>query len=296
MKAILRAFAVLPAAALLTACDIRLESQGQTVHEEKRFKVSATPDVRLNTFDGSIEVRSWDKPEVLVEIEKRGPTEEAIAQLQVTSQQDGNRVEVEVKKPAGANEFFGFGRYSPSARLVVTLPQQSNLVARSGDGSIRAERVRGRLELRTGDGSIHATEVSGDLTCHTGDGSVTLDDAEGRLELETGDGGVNVRGRFGAVKLHTGDGSIVFRAEPGSVMTDDWSVTTGDGGVTMYLPADFAAEIDAHTGDGGVRSDLKLAVSSVDEGNRRSIRGRLGAGGKTLRIRTGDGGIRLTGF
>jgi Putative adhesin len=294
MQALLRAFAVLPAAALLTACEVALDSQGHTVHEEKRFTVSATPEVRLTTFDGSIDIRSWDKAEVLVEIEKHGPTEEAIAQLQVTSQQDGNRVEVEVKKPAGSGEFFGFGRYSPSAKLIVTLPQQSNVVARSGDGSIRAGHVRGRLELRTGDGSIHANGVSGDLTCHTGDGSVVLEEAEGRLDLETGDGGVNVSGRFGAVKLHTGDGSIVFRAESGSAMTDDWSVTTGDGGVTLYLPADFAGEVDAHTGDGRIRNDLKLTGSSGDEANRRSVRGRLGAGGRTLRIRTGDGGIRLS--
>ena len=293
MKAILRACAVLPALALVSACEVTLDSQGHTVHEEKRFTVSGTPDVRLTTFDGSIEVRSWEKAEVLVEIEKRGPTEEAIARLEVTSMQDGNRVEVEVKKPQGDMVFFGFGRYSPSARLVVTLPQRSNVVARSGDGSIRAGHVRGRLELRSGDGSIHATDVSGDLTLHTGDGSITLDDAEGRLDLETGDGGVNVAGRFGAVKLHTGDGSIVFRAESGTAMTDDWSVTTGDGGVTMYLPEDFAAELDAHTGDGGIRNDLKLATGSEGEVSRRSVRGRLGAGGKALRIRTGDGSIRL---
>jgi Toastrack DUF4097 len=292
MKAILRACVVLPALALLGACEVTLDSQAHTVREEKRFAVGAAPDVRLTTFDGAIDVRSWDKPEVLVEIEKRGPTEEAIAQLQVTSKQDGNRIEVEVKKPSSDTAFFGFGRYSPSARLTVTLPAEANVTARSGDGSIRAARVRGRLELRSGDGSIHATAVSGDLTLHTGDGSVTLEDAEGRLDLETGDGGVNVAGKFGWVKLHTGDGSIMFRAEPGSAMTDDWSLTTGDGGVTMYLPEDFAAEIDAHTGDGGIHNDLRLAAGSA-EVSRRSVRGRLGAGGKTLRIRTGDGGIRL---
>ena len=33
-------------------------------------------------------------------------------------------------------------------------------------------------------------------------------------------------------------------------MADDWDITTGDGSVSLYLPSDFGAELDAHTGDG----------------------------------------------
>jgi hypothetical protein len=94
--------------------------------------------------------------------------------------------------------------------------------------------------------------------------------------------------------MHTGDGSIVYRAEPGTTMTDNWSLTTGDGGVSLYLPKDFAAEIDAHTGDGVIRNELDIAAeASSGDRSRRTLRGTLGAGGRTLRIRTGDGGIRL---
>src|SRR5207247_10783489 len=39
--------------------------------EEKTFPASGKVDVTLATFDGSIEVRPWDKPEVHVTIEKR---------------------------------------------------------------------------------------------------------------------------------------------------------------------------------------------------------------------------------
>lgn len=291
MKSVLPAIAVLSAAGSLSACVV-VDSQAHIVREEKRFTVTGTPDVRLTTFDGAIEIRSWDKPEVLVEIEKHGPTEETIAQLQISSKQDGNRIEVEVKKPSSERVFFGFGT-SPSAKFIVTMPQASNVVARSGDGSIRATRLRGRIELRTGDGAIRATDVSGEITLHTGDGSIALEGAEGQLDLETGDGGVDVAGKLGAVKLHTSDGSIVFRAEPGTVMTDDWSVTTGDGGVTMYLPSDLGAELDAHTGDGTISNELKLTTEGGGDADRHSIRGRIGAGGKLLRVRTGDGGIRL---
>jgi hypothetical protein len=123
---------------------------------------------------------------------------------------------------------------------------------------------------------------------------VTVERAEGQLVVDTGDGGVDVSGRLGGVKLHTGDGSIVYRAEPESTMSEDWEITTGDGGVTLYLPGEFNAELDAHTGDGSIRNDLAIEKSvESPERERRSLRGRLGDGGKRLRIRTGDGSIRI---
>jgi len=82
-------------------------------------------------------------------------------------------------------------------------------------------------------------------------------------------------------------------------MKDDWSITTGDGGVAVYLPSDFGAELDAHTGDGSIRNELGLKAEAERENDsdrerdRRSLKGKLGTGGKLLRIRTGDGSIRL---
>ncbi len=292
MKAVVSLLTVGLAATLAGGCVV-VDSQGHIAREEKRFSVKGTPELHLTTFDGSIEIRSGAENDVLVEIEKRGPTKESIERLQIETKQDGNNIEVEVKKPSGDHVFLGIGSHmTPSAKLIVTMPREGNVIARSGDGSIRIDRVRGRLELRTGDGSIRATDVEGRLTFNTGDGSVTVDGAQGDLELETGDGGVSIAGKLGTVRAHTGDGSITFRAESGTVMKDDWSITTGDGGVSLYLPEDFAAELDAHTGDGSIHNELKI-TSAEGENGRRTVRGRLGAGGRLLKIRTGDGGIRL---
>jgi len=294
MKSVLSTLAMAAALPFSLAACVVVDSQGHIAREEKRFTVTGTPDLRLTTFDGAIEIRSGDAKTIVVEIERRGPTQDAIDQLKVDTKQDGDRIDIEVKKPAHEVIFFGVGHMSPTAKLVVTMPRDGNVVARSGDGSIRIEHVHGRLELKTGDGSIRATDIGGQLTLATGDGSVTLEDAEGDLDVETGDGSVSVAGKLAAVKLHTVDGSITFRAAPGTAMRDDWSMTTGDGGIAVYLPSDFGAELDAHTGDGSIRNELRLTTDGGDESSaRRTVKGRLGAGGKSLRIRTGDGSIRL---
>jgi DUF4097 and DUF4098 domain-containing protein YvlB len=278
----------LPAA----GCTVTVDSHSEIVREEKRFTVGGRAEIRVATFDGSIQIQSWDRPGVVIEIEKRGPTKSAVEALEITSEQKGNVIELEVKRPRNES-FSGIGLHqTASARLIVNVPRESDIRARSGDGSIRLERITGRVDLRSGDGSISVSEVSGEVTLNTGDGSITVTGAQGKLSADTGDGSVNVSGSLSVMKLHTGDGSIVYRGEPGSVMAEPWEITTGDGSVSLYLPGDFGAELDAHTGDGTIRNDLTVENAGEDKA-RRTLRGRLGGGGKLLRVRTGDGGIRL---
>jgi DUF4097 and DUF4098 domain-containing protein YvlB len=290
---------VLPAAALVATVSLAgcvvVDSQGHITREEKRFTVAGPPELKLTTYDGAIEIRSGDDTKtVVVEIERRGPTREALEDVKVNTKQDGNRIEVEVRKPEHEVIFFGVGHMMPRAKLIVTMPREGNVLAKSGDGSIRIDRVQGRLELRTSDGSVRGNEIAGQITVSTGDGSVTLDSADGDLDIETGDGSVRVDGKLGTLKLHTGDGSVTVRAEPGTAMKDHWSIDTSDGSVAVYLPRDFGAELDAHTSDGSIRSEFRLDKDSEGEWSRHTARGHIGAsGGKTLKIRTGDGSIRL---
>ncbi|MEO5897583.1 MAG: DUF4097 family beta strand repeat-containing protein [Vicinamibacterales bacterium] len=280
-------------AASAAGCTVTVDSQSEIVREEKRFKISDTADLRVTTFDGSIQIRGWDKPDVLIEIEKRGPTRESVDALEITAEQSGNVIDFEVKPPR-SESFRGMGMHrTPSARLIVSVPHSANIRARSGDGSITIERVNGKIELRTGDGSIRSSEVTGDLSFDTSDGSVTVERSEGRLAVETGDGSVTVSGKFASMKLHTGDGSVTFRADRETVMADDWDITTGDGSVAVYLSQAFGGELDAHTGDGSIRNDLEAFASASADNARRTLRGKIGAGGKLLRIRTGDGAIKL---
>ena len=252
MKTVLRAGIVavagLTCAPLVGCVVVGVDSQGQIVRDEKRFPVDGVPDLRLSTFDGAIEVRATEGSQVLVEIEKRGPTREAVDELRVEATQNGSRIDVEVKRPSREG-IIAFGLHvSTSAKLTVSVPRRTRLVARTGDGAIRVDGVEGRLELRTGDGAIHASDVKGELVLNTGDGSITVDHAEGRLSLETGDGGVNVEGKLTAVRMHTGDGSIVYRADEATQMDDDWEIpratarcrstcTPGSTPISMLIPA-----------------------------------------------------------
>jgi DUF4097 and DUF4098 domain-containing protein YvlB len=297
-------FAVLVGATVVTstACRMNVDTQAFIEREEKRFPADALVDLNVSTFDGSVEIRSWDRNEVLVEIEKRGQDKDAVSKITVTAEQKGAHLSVEALH-AGRTTMIGIGHFvSTSARLIVSVPRKCNITARTGDGSMTLDRVEGKLDLRTGDGSVKVLEGKGDLLVETGDGTLTLDDVSGRVEARTRDGSVRISGTPGALRVRTGDGSVSLRIRGGAQMTEDWMIDTGDGSVTAELPSGFNAMIDADPGtDGRVHSDFTLTnMSGADiAGKKREkgpVSGQLGTGGKRLTLRTGDGTIRLTNY
>jgi hypothetical protein len=278
---------------LASACVVQVESKDYTAREERRFVVSGTPDLTLVTFDGPVEVRAWDRPDVLVEIYKAGSSKEAVDAIAVLAEQEGGRVRVEAREPSHTEWSLDGLHTSRQARLVASVPRTCNVLARSGDGSIHAERISGRLELRTGDGGVRALGLDGDVRVETGDGSVKLQDVNGAVAVHTGDGSIVASGQLKAMRAETDDGSISVTATAGSSMADTWNVSTGDGGVVIAVPGQFGAEIDAQTKDGVVRVDESLGPSAAPEGDRRTLRATLGSGGHVLRIRTNDGTITI---
>jgi hypothetical protein len=280
-------------AAVCTGCVDVVAVDGARYVErvERQFPVTGKPDLDLSTFDGSIRVRPWDRREVLVVVERRAATRSAAESIEIVAEQDGNRITLKVRhQPDRAFDWTFGGR---SASLDVSVPASADLRVRSGDGSLDVEGIEGRVELRTGDGSIRGRQLAGDLRLATGDGSIRLSDASGTLTAQTGDGGVHVDGELSAVQVHTGDGLVRLAQLAPAVSPREWSISTGDGSVTLELPDGFGADLDAHTSDGRIAVE-DLGVSNVTGriGNNR-LRGQLGSGGAPLKIRTGDGSITL---
>lgn len=240
---------------------------------EKQFAVTAAPTVSLVTFDGSVEVDTWDQPEVKVVIERHAVDKAAAEKMQISATQDGNAIAVEVRRDqaqrtGGLNITIG----SHTAHLKVTVPRRSTVEAKTGDGRVAVRGLDGDVTVRTGDGSIQLTGIAGAVDAASGDGSIQIEGAITRLNTRSG------------------DGRVAVRAAAGSAPSTEWSISTGDGVVALELPDGFNANLDATTGDGRVMVNVPF-TSDGETDRRRSAQGRIGAGGPTIRIRSGDGGI-----
>jgi DUF4097 and DUF4098 domain-containing protein YvlB len=199
-------------------------------------------------------------------------------------------VSIEVRVPHWNWSFFG-GSHNRSVRVELRVPRELALNVRTSDGNVTASGVSGKIEFDTGDGNVTANSVRGDIRMHTGDGHIDGHSLDGSLDADTGDGNLRIDGRFDALALKTGDGSIDAQVATGSKVANGWNLHSGDGHITLRLPSDLNAYLDAHTGDGSITLDIPVQVSGSL--SHSAVRGKLNAGGGTLAVTSGDGSIHI---
>ncbi|BCS31602.1 hypothetical protein TBR22_A08040 [Luteitalea sp. TBR-22] len=279
---------------LLAGCVVHVDSGGFSARKEQRFRVEGRPTIDLATFDGTIEVQAWDRDEVLVQVDSRASSRALLEGIDVKMSQQGRRIAVEATAPEQDGWQLRGGGISRTARVVASVPVDSEVRIRSGDGAVHVERVRGVIDARTRDGRIVMREVGGEIVADSGDGAVQMEDVDGRCTVSTRDGSVLVSGRLrGGLRASSGDGTITVRAADGSVVNGDWQIETGDGGVVLALPDVLDASLDARTSDGRISLNGFPDLPIEQEGEGRRLQAVLGNGQGRLRIRTGDGSITL---
>ena len=127
------------------------------------------------------------------------------------------------------------------------------------------------------------------FTGYTVNGDVEADGLGADVDIATVNGDVEVSTR-GQAEASTVNGSIVVRMGRAD-WTGDLRFHTVNGGITVYVPTDFSAEIEAETVNGDIETEFPLTVSG--RFGMRRIRGTVGQGGRTLELETVNGSIRL---
>ena len=253
----------------LSACCVLLTLAARGEEWTKSFDITGRPELRVETSDAQIHVDTWEqkKIEARVTSDKWGFGQGGI---KVYDHQTGDSVEIEVRFPHGVN-IMTFG--SRRTLIEIHMPRE------------------GKVRLHTGDGEIRLRDVKGDIDVESGDGRIEAEGLDGALRAHSGDGHVRVRGRFDYLDISTSDGRVDAEALAGSTVGSGWNLKTGDGGVSLLLPANFAADVLLHTGDGHINLDMPVTVEGKYESN--SVHGKLNGGGSTLSVSTGDGSIHL---
>jgi hypothetical protein len=128
-----------------------------------------------------------------------------------------------------------------------------------------------------------------DYVGSTVNGDVTARDLAGDAELTTVNGDVDVEAG-GVAKGTTVNGSIKAR-----LGRADWKdrvdFTTVNGSITVTLPASVSADLEATTVNGSIDSDFPITMRGRMQ--PQSVRGRIGNGGRDLKLTTVNGGITL---
>jgi len=252
---------------LVLSLGVLLISSAWAEEWSKTFNISGKADLKVMTSDANITVDTWDQntiqAHVTTENYKIGE-----GGITIRDSQSGDSVQLEVKYPQ-----HHFHMTRGRVDIAIHMPRQGQVSLHTGDGSIQLANLKGNMELDSGDGNLEIRSV------------------DGTLRARTGDGHIRAEGRFDGVEIATGDGHVETIAEKGSSLGSGWDLQTGDGNVSVELPANFAADLELQSGDGRISLDLPVTVEGHLETNH--VRGKLNGGGAPLRVRTGDGSIAL---
>ncbi len=253
---------------------------------EKSFTVTGRLTFVLRCGDADVYVTNSAGKSVGVRVTS---TRWTIGQhVRVTASQSGDRIECEVREPRMS---FNFNWHRNSLRVDVSLPRDADVDIASSDGRVTLAPLTGVERVHTGDGDIEADGLAGELHLSTSDGAIRARGLDGSVEATSSDGAIEIEGRFDRLDLETSDGHVEASALAGSKVASGWSLRSGDGRLRLRIPSDLAADLDLHSGDGSIRLDLPIQVTGQIA--RHDLRGKLNGGGAVIRMRSGDGSIRV---
>lgn len=266
-------------------------------------KLSSGGRVMLETFNGPVEVRGWEREEASVEVVKYASRQEVLDRMDVDVVADGGSLRVRVRRPEG--------NCNCGASITARVPRKIILEeARTSNGQVTLESLEGSGKATTSNGKVQAWDVSGEWALRTSNGAVELDKVTGTITARTSNGRVRLSGLRGSADVETSNGQIdaeiaepregapfVFRSSNGSVSVkmSRWSrnplrITTSNASITLALPEGVNADVRAATSNGRVSSDYEVAAR--DFGKNR-LEGRLGAGGERIELTSSNGSIRI---
>jgi DUF4097 and DUF4098 domain-containing protein YvlB len=122
----------------------------------------------------------------------------------------------------------------------------------------------------------------------TVNGGVSISDVTGNLEFKTVNGGLSLHRVGGYVHGHTTNGGVSIELGGDRWEGQGLDVTTTNGGVTLRVPHNYSAQLEARTNNG------KIRAADVAETQTNHISTALGAGGAILKVTTTNGGVSLS--
>ena len=262
----------------------------QTVNVAKGAKLD------VNNFAGDVNIKTWDRDAVRVEVTHSDREavdirqEEGIVRVRGRSTRGGppRSLDYTITIPGWMGvsvtgtyadttlEGVGGDVSIETTRGDIKVRGGSGFVSlKSVQGEITLEKAKGKIEIRGVNESIHAADISGDLSAETTNGSIILDRIDsGNVDLYTVNGNISY------------DGPIKDKGI--------YRLTTHNGMIAMPVADKVNATISARTYNGSIRSSFQLPATdgSAERRNRR-LTLTLGNGSAHVELESFGGTIAL---
>lgn len=257
--------------------------------------VSVRPNARLEleSFGGSITVRTWNRDQVRVQATHgrrdfiRISASSSVVRIEGDNRTSGlaHSVDYEVTVPAGMNlDLSG---------------NHTNIDVQGAEGEVEAETVQGNVTVSGGRGRVRLESVQG---------QIVLRNARGRIDVSTVNRGIHLTDIVGDVIAETVNGAIMLERVQatnvdaatvnGTIVYDgtlrdggDYLMSTHNGGIWLMVPTGTNATVNVSTFNGSL--DPSFPVSLKESSSKRRFSLVLGNGSAKVDLETFGGDVRL---
>ncbi len=246
-------FLILAMAAVFLTASLPAENYSFTEPFSRTAPFDPAGKIILENVNGDVDIRTWDRNEILVEGEKQAKTDEELKLIDLTMDLEASRGVIKVRLPKRAGFFSNNIR--ASVRFKISLPATATLEKISVvNSTVHIEGARASVNAESVNGSIHAHHVAG---------SVRLETVNGQI-----DAGISA-------------------VTPGQKL----AFNTVNGAIAVRLPADFGADTHASVVNGSIDCDFPLTVHGHIVG--KNLSGKIGDGRADFSAESVNGSIRL---
>ena len=228
-------------------------SSKESFHRSSAFE--ANGEVSLENINGDIDVRTWDKNEILIEGEKSAKTDEELKRIDLVMEVSPARAMIRVKLPKRSGGMFSGNTIRAAVRFQITVPRNAVLS--------KISTVNSSVRIDGASGSVHATSVNG---------GVKAEHLGGNAHLETVNG--TVAATFDRI-----------------VPQQKLSLESVNGRVNVKLPADAGVQFKASVVNGHV--DCDFPIESASTKRRKNLSGKIGDGRASLEVTTVNGSVHI---
>ena len=296
------------AAATVLALALPAVLQGQEGLREIDRSLDVAPDVivQVETLVRTVEVTGWDRNQVRV----RTAVDPAYEEFSFDGDRGSVDIEIDRRDDHGG---WKEGQVRDPGPMRISVPRGASLEIDVVNGSLVVRDVDGTVELESVNGDVQYSGAGRRIDAETVNGRVQIDAPEGRrtragsvngdvvlrigggfVEAEAVSGHLDIRadGPVEAVSAEAVAGNIDFRGAP--VSGSSLSFETHSGNVTVHLPGDVQARLDATTFSGRIESSFGgQAVSSSRWTSEQSFRHTVGEGNVHVTAESFSGNVRF---
>lgn len=217
----------------------------------------------VENTNGSVSVTGWDENYVDVyAIKKTNKDENELEKVEIQVSKNGN---------------LSIETYYIEKRARVSV-----------DYTIKAPKTIEVTYAKTTNGEVTLNGTYGDTYVKSTNGALRIENADGFIEAHTTNGNITLARSTGIKSARTTNGSIhaTFLKLAGDV-----EIKTTNGSIKLTIPDDLDADVDLKTTNGSIKA--KEIPIMLDEISKRRITGRIGSGGKRMKVKTTNGSITI---